>query len=284
MKRILITGISGFIGNNFYNYLKEKKNVTIFGTIGGTKYNNKKILLKKNSLQNNILLCDLSILKNVKRLIKNINPDVIYHFAAMTDHSFAEKNKLLCQKYNTGITNNILKSIKNKCILIFLSTDKIYSGNPKTSPENVNVKPFGFLAKEKLNCEKNIKKKTKKYFILRLPIVHKTGEDKRTSVIDKFIYSIKKNKKIYVFRNVIRSFLKIDELNIFLFNIIKSKKYGIYNVGSKLFSYSARIKNLCKINNIAYKKKIIEIDGNVYPLKQNFNTQKIKKNFNFQFS
>jgi dTDP-4-dehydrorhamnose reductase len=287
MKKILITGAGGFIGNHLFNFLKKEKNIELFGTINKSK--NIDVKLKKNIFKNefaskNIFKCDLSNSKEVKKIIYKTRPEIIYHFAAMSDHGYAEKNKKLCKKNNSKITKNIIKCIHKDCKLIFLSSDKVYSGNPKRSLENVNLKPKGYLAKEKLICEKIIKKKIRKHFILRLPIVHKTGEYVKFSTIDSFLHFLKKNKKITVFNNVKRSFLKINELNIFLKKLINSKNYGIYNIGSKKLSYSQRIKILCTELKINWKNKINEIQGNVFPLEQNFNTNKVKKKFKHNFT
>ena len=287
MKKILITGAGGFIGNHLFNFLKKEKNIELFGTINKKK--NKDVELKKNIIKKelaskNIFKCDLSNSREVKKIIYKIRPEIIYHFAAMSDHSYAEKNKKLCKKNNSKITKNIIKCIHKDCKLIFLSSDKVYSGNPKISLENVNLKPKGYLAKEKLICEKIIKKKIRKYFILRLPIVHKMGEYIKFSTIDSFLHLLKKNKKISVFNNVKRSFLKINELNLFLKKLINSKNYGIYNIGSKKLSYSQRIKILSTELKINWKNKINEIQGNVFPLEQNFNTNKVKKKFKYNFT
>jgi dTDP-4-dehydrorhamnose reductase len=177
MKTILITGAGGFIGNHFYNFLQNKPNIKIFGTTNKNRNKIKKNLIPKN-LKKDIFKCDLSKLEEVKKIINKIKPDIIYHFAAMADHNVAEKNKKFCKKNNSSITKNIISCINKDCRFIFLSSDKLYSANPKKSPEHTNLNPVGFLAKEKLKCEKIIIKKIKNYFILRLPIVHKKGESK----------------------------------------------------------------------------------------------------------
>jgi dTDP-4-dehydrorhamnose reductase len=282
MIKILITGAGGFIGNHLFNYLKKNKNVKVYGTISKSKNQNKKLLKPKN-LKKNIFKADLSNSKEVKKILKKIKPSIIFHFAAMVDHTYAEKNKKLCIKNNTKITKNIINYINKKDKIIFLSTDKIYSQNPKKSPEHTNLSPQGFLAKEKLKCERMIKKKITRYFILRLPIVHANGQSKNFSIIDNFLFSLKKKKKINVFSNVKRSFLKINELMTFLQILIFNKNYGIYNTGSKLFSYSQRLKKLCKKNKIS-SRKISEVKGKIYPLTQAFYTSKLKNTFGISFS
>ena len=287
MKRILITGSGGFIGNSLFNFLKDKKNIKLFGTINKSKDKKlelKKILITKKFIKKNIYKCDLSKLKEVKKLILKIKPDIVFHFAAISDHSYAEKNKKKSKINNSKITKNIIKYINKDCKLIFLSTDKVYTENPNTSPEHTNLNPYGYLAKEKIRCEKLIIKNIKKFFILRLPIVHKMGEYQKYSSIDNFLYTLKNNKKIYVFKNVKRSFLKINEFILFLEKLIQSEKYGIYNIGSKIFSYSHRIRNLCKIYKISTKNKIVNLNGKIYPLIQKFNTSKVNKKFNIYFT
>jgi dTDP-4-dehydrorhamnose reductase len=282
MNKILITGAGGFIGNLFFCYLQKNKDIKIYGTINKTNNKNKKNSKPKN-LKKNIFKSDLSSAKEVKKIIKMIQPDVIYHFAAMADHNLSENNKKLCRKNNSKITINIINCINKQSKLIFLSSDKIYSGNPKTSKEHTNHNPSGFLAKEKLKCEKIIEKKIKRYFILRLPIVHSMGENKNYSTIDSFLFLLKKKEKINVFKNVKRSFLKIDELNNFLQKLIYSENYGIYNVGSKVFSYSERLINLCKEYTIP-TKNINRITGNIKPMIQNFDTKKLRRKFGIVFS
>jgi nucleoside-diphosphate-sugar epimerase len=287
MNKILITGAGGFIGHYLFNYLKKKKNIKLYGIINKLSRKNlflKKNLIKKRFFDKNVIVANLSNLKKVKKIIIKINPNIIFHFAAMTNHYESEKNKDLCKKNNTGITKNILKFLNKECTIIFLSTDKVYSINPELSPEHTNLKPKGILAKEKLRCEKIIIKKFNKFFILRLPIVHNSGQNEKYSTIDKFLYLLKKNKKINVYKNVKRSFLKINELIKFLEKLISNNKYGIYNIGSKVMSYNERVEQLCRIYNIDYKKNIDKVNGNINPLIQKFNTNNVNKNIEYYFS
>jgi len=282
MIKILITGAGGFIGNHLFCFLKKNKKFKVYGIINKPNNKKKKILKPKN-LRKNIFKADLSNSKEVKKIFHKIEPSVIFHFAAMADHGYAEKKKILCKRNNSIITKNIINYINKENKIIFLSTDKIYSQNPKKSPEHTNLAPNGYLAKEKLKCEKMIRRKIKKYFILRLPIVHSRGENKNFSIVDNFLFLLKINKKINVFNNVKRSFLKIEEFNKLLKNLIYSENYGIYNVGSQVYSYSERLKMLCKKYSIS-TKNIQKIKGNIEPLIQNFDTKKLRKNFNIVFS
>lgn len=271
-KKIIITGVSGFIGKIFFNKIKDRFNT--YGIYNSTKIN-----------KNKTIKIDLSNLNQTKNFIKKINPDVIFHFAAMTNPKLNELNKKKSIKNNFIVTKNILKCISKKTKIIFLSTDKVYDGNYKKNSEKDFVKPLNFYGKQKLYSENLIKKNIHKFFILRLPIVHSNGRVKKNSIIDKFIYEINKNKNINVFSNVVRSFIKIEELNDFMIKLIDiDENYGIYNIGSKPYSYLNRVLFLSTIKKKKLSKLIKGNLGKVFPLKQPLDVSKVKKIFNKYFS
>jgi nucleoside-diphosphate-sugar epimerase len=71
-KRILITGINGFIGKNLSSYLKEElKCAHVFG-----------IVRKENNVDTNIYKVDLTDIKSLEKAILEIRPHIIFHLAA----------------------------------------------------------------------------------------------------------------------------------------------------------------------------------------------------------
>jgi len=65
---------------------------------------------------------------------------------------------------------------------------------------------------------------------------------------------------------------------------MKNKKYGTYNIGSKLSTYSDRVKKICKKQKIDFKKNLIEVIGNIKPISMQLDTKKLVNNFNFKFT
>jgi len=277
-KKILITGAFGFIGSFFYKKIIKLKNLEIYTTT-----NRENLLKKKNSFRNfrikKNFKIDLANKKKVKLLLNKIKPDVIYHFAGLSDHQFCENNKKIAKLYNSVVTRNIVNSMPKKTKIIFFSTDKIYSNNYKLLNSSKFI-PRTFLASEKLKSENYIRNATKMFFILRLPIVHSDGFNKNLSTVDYFLNSLRNGEKISVFDNIKRSFLEVNELVYFLKSLIQNNNYGTYNIGSKLFFYSDRIKILSKKYKIYKKKKIILIRGDIKPDIQYFDISKTQKIFN----
>ena len=67
MKNILITGASGFVGKSFFNYIKKKTNLKVFGTKNKKIRKNSKVKIPLNG--KNVIQCNLSILSETKKLI-----------------------------------------------------------------------------------------------------------------------------------------------------------------------------------------------------------------------
>lgn len=263
--KILVTGSSGFVGFNFIKKISKYKPICIFNK-NKKKYKNIKFVR-----------CNLSDYKKCKKLIEIYKPNFVFHFAALIKNKVNE-DKNSSYTNNFIVTKNIVKSIKNfqNCTLVFLSTDKIYS---------IKKNKIDFYAKDKLICEDYIRKNIIKYFIFRAPIIHSDGSKKSSSFIDEALIKIKNKKKIKIYKNIKRCFVDIKLLNNFFYNLlfIKTNKYGIYNIGSKIMSYYERVIYICKMNRIMYSKYMLPIVGYEYPKIQNMSTKKFEKIFNFKF-
>ena len=273
--KILITGISGFIGSQFLNFLK-KKNIKCDGVVR-SKSNIKNIINnpKIKSQLINIYEADLTKKKDVKLLIHQTKPDIIFHFAG--DKRILKKNNQL------KITKNLISSMSNKSILVFPSTDKVYINNPKSNKETSKISNNfdNYYEKNKFISEKLIKKKLKKYYILRLGPVHSVGNIKflkNQNIFDKLLNNLNNKKKAPVYNNIYRCFCYVEELNFFFYKLLNKKKlpYGIYNIGSKLISYHDRLIKLAHHKKLS-TKKVIPIPGFIEPKIQELDTTKIKQ-------
>ena len=228
---ILVTGSNGFIGTEFLSNLNKtflKKN-KVYAL--SRKRPNQKL---KNIKYISFIITDLK--KNLKK-IERKKIDVAIHFAAQANHHIKKSQKKLTKDDNVKATKNLLSALNKNCLFFFTSSDKVYNPRSKCCESSI-LKPQTYLAKQKIIFEKMIKKKFKKYFIFRLPIVHSNGKFRDLSIIDQFLYDLKKNKSINVFSNIKRSFIQTKELNQAILNCLKLKNYGTYNLGTKLYFYN----------------------------------------------
>ncbi len=277
MSKILITGAAGFIGFRLFKKLNAQYDVI------GVDFNLKK------KLDKNIISLDLLNEDKTSELIKKFQPNFVFHLAAYAGPPRNELNPKFAYKYNVEILKSLLKSLSEDTKIFFPSTDKIFEG--KTYPdESNNLNPPSVHGKLKLICEDLIKNFNERYFIFRQPVIHSFGHYKQLtemsgcSFIDKAIDDIRIGKKVKIFGNIKRCFVKVEELIFIYEKLITSDQYGTYNIASPLSSYYERLVNLCVEKKLDFKKSVIETKGTTFPLEQNINCKKFEKTFNFKFS
>ena len=268
-KVILLTGASGNIGKELF---KKLKNFNCYGTFFKSKFKKKKIV--KLDLRNK---------KKLNNFIVKIKPEIIIHLAGMPNPSLNDKYPNKSKEINLNITKNLVESLHNKTHFIFFSTDKVYGQKSTIYSEKSKTLPIGFYGKYKLICESIIRKKFKKHHIFRLPLVHSNGINPNFSIIDKAIFALKRKSKIEIYYNINRCFVNINCLTNFIPRVLINAKYGTYNIGSNLCSYSERVKKLCKMNKINYKKNLVKTRGYIKPISTKLKIDKLSKNFKFKF-
>ena len=121
MKKVLITGATGFVGNYLTDYLASKKEFEIYGTSLTDFESNDKIQIEK---------IDLTNFESVVGLIEKIKPDYLYHLAAFTSPAASISNPTPTVLGNIEIQMNVLNAVKNiglnKTRLLVVSSGEVY--------------------------------------------------------------------------------------------------------------------------------------------------------------
>ena len=142
--KVLITGITGFVGSHMADYLlKNVPDVEIFGMRRWrSRFDNVSHLYQLDNVT--FLEGDLSDRSSINLILREIRPDIIYHFAAQ---SFPESSfKTPVSTLNTNVigTTNLfeeLRLIKEEDnldpIIISVSSSEVY-GNPE--PDEIPIK------------------------------------------------------------------------------------------------------------------------------------------------
>ena len=301
IKKILVTGGSGFFGYELVKELSKKNKVTVVDN------NLRGNFLKFKNLKNiKTINCDI---RNNKKLNKLKRFDEVYHLAFIngTENFYKHPEKVL----EVGIKGilNIIEFIKYKKIknLIMFSSSEVY-GSPKNIPTNekeiIKIEDIfnprfsysaGKIISESVTI--NYLRDTKvKYKIIRPHNIF--GENMGLKhVIPQIIYKIyngtnrfSKNYariKIQGNGNETRAFCYIkDAVKQSIFISEKIKKNGIFNVGFpkeiKINELIKKIEKIMKIK-ISVKKGKIQKGGTLRrcpDLKKLFKYKKFDNNFN----
>ena len=265
MKSILITGGTGFIGQNLVKFFQNKYKIIIIDNYSSSGVNKNYLFDRKNV---KIFNKDISKFDELSKVLNKLDINYVIHAAA----HFANENSILNPEkdLNTNIlgTLNLLQHFKKKKIkkFIYLSSSCVY-GEMKFAKENFLLDPYETpYAISKYAAEKYIKF-FKNYYKLNTTIVrvfntYGPGEisHKFRNVIPRFIENSLKGKKLTITGsgNEIRDFTYVEDLAKILSLIINKKK--VPNIINSCTGKKTKIILLAKkIINLTKSKSKIEL-------------------------
>ena len=249
MKKIIVTGGSGFIGSNLVNFLIQKKFFVI--NIDRQSYSSNNY----NKILNNK--------KKLISIIKKYHPKAIFNLAAEThvDRSIDGPKNFINSNF-VGVFNLLealryLKKKENiKSKLIHVSTDEVYGDIKKNerSNENFSYNPSSPYSATKAAADHLIKAYIRTYKIDAVisNCCNNYGPFQfPEKLIPKILFNIFNNKKLPIYSkgHNIREWIYVKDHCEALYKLfLKGKSGQSYNVGSNI-----------NIRNIDLVKKLIEL-------------------------
>ena len=230
-KKILITGIYGFLGKHLAEQLQHDNEII------GINLPNKLENFECNNTS--IIEGDISISKTLEQIKTDI--DLIFHFGAPTSVVLFKENPDGC--FNTTINGmkNILEFAKNNSVqkLVYPSSASVYANNSRPHTEDITPKPSNQYGFAKVECE-NLAEKYKEEVNsigLRIFAAYGPGEERKqklSSVINLFLNDVKNNKPPIIFGDgsQTRDFIYITDVITAIINSAEISETGIINVGS----------------------------------------------------
>ncbi|MDF2435636.1 MAG: dTDP-4-dehydrorhamnose reductase [Bacteroidota bacterium] len=229
MKKILITGSNGLLGQKIVYALLKRKDVEIIATSSGENRLMEKSGYKYESL-------DISKKEEVEAVLKKHKPDVVINTAAMTNVDACESRKEECFAINVKGVQNFVDVIegnfKTDLHFIHLSTDFVFDGEKGAAyVETDEPNPLSYYAYSKHESEKVLQQSEVKWAIARTIIVYGIVDNmSRSNIVLWAKDALSKGQKINVVDDQFRAPTLAEDLADGCILIADKGATGIYHL------------------------------------------------------
>ncbi len=172
---------------------------------------------------------DITDFKKVNDYLLNSRPDVILHFAAISNVDACEEHKDMAFRVNALSTlglATIARKIDSK--ILYTSTNFVFDGRSETAYSEYStpnpISEYGFT---KLLGEKHVQDLCGRFYIIRTSWLF--GKNSKT-FISKFLANEPKPPSIDAICDQYGSFTYIPDLTETILQLIKSDNYGMYHI------------------------------------------------------
>lgn len=228
MKRVLVTGSNGLLGQKITERLLETGQFELVATSKGAN---------RFPVTEGYVYAEMDILDplSVQEVVEKYQPDAIIHTAAMTNVDTCEDQRELARSLNvTAVETLIAIAEQHNIQLVHLSTDFIFDGENGPYDELAAPNPLSYYGITKLEAEEVIKNSKCKWAILRTIIVYGIVSDmSRSNIVLWAKGALEKGTPINVVNDQWRMPTLAEDLADCCLLAVEKDAYGVFNASGK---------------------------------------------------
>ena len=222
MKKLLLTGASGFLGWNLCQSFQEEWEIT--GTIHTKDINTQRGRIVRADLTNNHV---------IDSLFSEIQPDGVMHTAAISIPGYCQENPEATYKINvTACETLAAKCAERNIPFVFTSTDLVFDGKKGNYHESDPVNPVNKYGEQKAIAEEKILQIYPQATICRMPLMLGESGQVAASYLQSFLENVRQGNEQKLFTDELRSVLGGQSAAAGLFLALNKLK-GIYHLGGR---------------------------------------------------
>ncbi len=281
MKKILITGANGLLGQKILQTLHQHPDFEICAT-SRTK--------KQSPLSDfKFVKLDLTHHESFRKLMQTFQPDLVVHTAAMTQPNDCEKFPDKCLEINTKTVEYLAEScLKHNRFLLHLSTDFVFDGKKGMYTEEDEPNPINFYGVAKYEAEQIIQHIGVRAAIVRPCLVYGITQNmSRSNLILWIKRSLEMHQHIKVVSDQFRTPTLAEDLAWGCRLILEREAEGIFHLAGKdgvtPYQIALQIAEYFRYN----KSYLTEVTQDTFPeiaqrpLKTGLNIQKAQRELGY---
>ena len=187
MRKILITGAGGLLGQHLVNSLKSANELLCVDLVKNPFARHQNVIY---------LQAELTEFDRIKSDIDRFGPDLIFNCAACSNVDRCEHEKKRAKAVNVGLVENLLELPFRK--FIQYSTDYVFNGLNGPYAESDAVDPVAYYGLTKLQAEKLLQGSGKDFLIIRTNALYGFARAVRPNFVTWVIDSLRQGKYIHI--------------------------------------------------------------------------------------
>ncbi len=195
MKKLLITGASGFLGWHICQL--ANRNWEVYGTYFSHALEISNVKMLKVNLTN---------FSELKQLFNEIKPQAVIHTAALSQPNYCQNNPQESYAINVTVPGNIAGLCADNLIpCVFTSTDLVFDGLNAPYKEADPVCPINIYGEQKVIAEQKMLEQYPQTAVCRMPLMFGAATPTATSFIQPFIQTLQQGKELNLFVDEFRT-------------------------------------------------------------------------------
>lgn len=222
MKKLLITGASGFLGWNCCRIAAENYLVTgLYNShncpVPGVDY----------------IQCNITDTKKLDQIISGIKPSIIIHTAAISAPNRCQEEPVVSKCINVDVSGALARICRQRDVkFVFTSSDQVFSGNDAPYSEDSLVSPVNIYGKQKADAEQLIMTECPDAAVCRMPLMYGDAPEGATSFIIPWLEILRNSTPLKLFIDEMRTPVSARDAVCGLL-LAAEKVHGVIHLGGK---------------------------------------------------
>ena len=221
MKRVYITGASGFVGRHLLKNAPSEVQIL-------AQYHRTPIKFERENCQ--IVQQDLT--QDSLSIVREFQPQIVVHVAAQSSIDACELNPQTAKAINEEATQRLAELAQSLgARLVFTSSDVVFDGRRGNYREEDPANPINVYARTKVAAERIIQKVVSNYIIIRPGLIYGRSLNGHPNFTEFMYKSLKAGKPVFLFTDQYRTPILVDTLVHIIWQMAFREEKGIFHVG-----------------------------------------------------
>jgi dTDP-4-dehydrorhamnose reductase len=221
MRTVLITGASGFVGENLAHRFAREAELAL-------AYGNQSPRAKAEK----VFSLDLAVQDNFTRALGDLTVDTVIHTAAMVSPDQCEKDPHMAQAVNAEGTREVAHWAEARnATMVYFSTDLVFDGKKGAYNEGDAPAPLNVYGKTKLAGEEEVLRICTRWVIIRLALSYGTTRGARGDWTLSMRRALDAGKTLHLYTDQFRTPAYVGDTAEAVLRLARCGRNGIYHMG-----------------------------------------------------